>query len=233
MNLQERIDEELLKRAKERESRERSGKYIASNFGKCFRAQFLNRKNVPPVNPLTIDTLHVFEAGKVVHDYVQQYFKAEACEVECKEDDFIGYADLVTEDAVLDIKSVNPNYFFHTGFGEKRKTFTVAEIDQIILKKKRMNILQVAYYADKLNKENIGLVFFSRDLSYGIRVHQWMGKTEDYISELRDEKSILLNFWIKDEMPPLAPRLYDGKECSYCGFYNKKAGKCQVEVSNA
>jgi hypothetical protein len=37
MTIQEKINEELVKVSKERESRIRSGKFNASNFGKCFR----------------------------------------------------------------------------------------------------------------------------------------------------------------------------------------------------
>jgi len=229
MELQERINQELIKRSKERETRERSGLFNASKLGSCFRAQVLDRQNAPRTNPLTIDTLHMFEAGKIVHDYVQSYFKAEDTEVKCMEDDFIGYADLITEDSVIDIKSVNPNYFFHSGFEKKRKTFNVVEIDNIILTKKRMNILQVAYYADYWKKENICLVFFSRDLSYGIRVHQWTGKTKDYIGELDKEKETLVKLWKSELLPPNAPRLYDGRECQYCSFFDKSKGKCSKD----
>jgi len=122
---------------------------------------------------------------------------------------------------------VNPAYFFYSGFGEKRKTFTMQEIDEIILRKKRMNILQVAQYAIELKKPKICLVFFSRDLSYGIKVHQWDGIASEWVAEVAKEKADLLHYWMKDELPPAIGRLYDGQEGKYCPFYNKAKGECQ------
>jgi hypothetical protein len=218
MTLQERIDAELCKVAKEKEGRERSGLYGASSFGKCFRAQVLNRRNHPPSNPFDLKTLHIFESGKKVHDYIQGFFPSGQVEVKMQSEHFIGYADLVLEDIVYDIKSVNPAYFFWQGFGEKRKEFTPKEIDEIILKKKRNNILQVTHYAMELKKPRIGLVFFSRDLSYGIKAHEWTARTEDYAPILEVEKKTLVEHWNSGELPAKCPRLYDGRECAYCNF---------------
>jgi CRISPR/Cas system-associated exonuclease Cas4 (RecB family) len=223
--LQDKIDLDLISKAKKNESRERSGKFGASSYGKCFRAQVMNRQNVKPSNPLTIDTLHMFEAGKLIHDYVQQYYPGQT-EIKVESEHFIGYADIVTDDAVIDIKSVNPAYFFHSGFGEKRKTFSVSEIDAVILRKKVMNILQVADYALQLCKPVIKLVYFSRDLSYGIRAHEWSDQTANWEQAVKDEKDTLVKLWEAKELPPKAPRLYDGKECQYCPYYDKQKAEC-------
>ena len=228
MSLQDKIDQDLIEKAKKNESRERSGKFGASSFGKCYRAQVLNRQNVKPTNPLTIDTLHMFEAGKLVHDYIQQYYTASQVEVKVEDDNFIGYADIVADNEVIDIKSVNPAYFFHSGFGEKRKTFTVSEIDEIILRKKVNNILQVTDYALRLSKDQIRLVFFSRDLSYGIRAHEWIGRTSDWEGHVKEERAKLMEYWNNKTLPPVGPRLYDGKECQYCQFYDKAKGQCSA-----
>ncbi len=226
--LQERIDAELIKRAEENEGRTRSGKFRTSDLGKCFRAQYLARSGAKPTNPLTIDTLHVFAAGKIVHDYIQQYFPKGETEVKYEDDHFIGYCDLLADTCAYDIKSVNPNYFFHSGFGEKRKTFNVTEIDEIILRKKRNNILQVAQYAAKFNKPKIALCFFSRDLSYGLRVHEWAGLLEHWIIELEAERKTLITAWESKTMPPACPRLYDGREGKYCQFFDKAKGECSA-----
>ena len=217
MTLQDRIDQDLIEQAKQRESRERSGKFGASSYGKCWRAQVLNRANVPQSNPPDLKTLHIFEGGKTIHDYIQKYFQGGEVEVKTESEHFIGYADVVLEDIVYDIKSVNPAYFFYSGFGEKRKTYTPREIDDIILKKKMHNILQVTKYAVELKKPRIGLVFFSRDLSYGVRAHEWTGRTEDYAPLVKVEEEMLLACWKKmPDLPAKSPRLYDGKECQYC-----------------
>lgn len=222
MTLQEKINEELVRISKEREGRERSGKFGASSFGKCYRAQVYNRLNIPPSEPLEIQTLHMFEAGKLVHDYIQQYYKGAECEVKVDDNDFIGYADIVLDDIVYDIKSVNPNYFFF-GYKDKKKVeFSVAEINALIPTKKFQNILQVAEYAIRLNKPRIGLVFFSRDLSYGIRAHEWTDQTENWKDAVMQERAELLSAWLKHKeagnIPAPLPRLYDGKECSYCSW---------------
>lgn len=221
MNLQELIDQKLLKISEERKNRERSGKYNPSQFGCCFRKQFLNRKNAPS-NAFGLDTLHMFEAGTLIHEYIQQYFENKTCEVEIDEDHYKGYADIVTSNCVIDIKSTNPNYFF--GMMQYKPTrefkwFTPDEIDKNILIKKRHNCLQAAFYAYKLGKPLFSLVFFSRDLSYGIKAHQWTAKLEDWKEELENELVQLENYWLQDKLPPALPRLYDGKECKYCNYY--------------
>jgi hypothetical protein len=222
MTLQDRINEKLLKDQTDREKRERSGRFGASSFGKCFRAQVLNRANVPQSNPPDLKTLQIFEGGKVLHDYVQQYFGKGEVEVKTESEHFVGYADLVLEDIVWDIKSTNPAYFFYSGFGEKRKEYSVQEINEIIPKKKMSNILQVTKYAIELGKPRIGLIFISRDLSYGTRAHEWTGRTDDYKTLIQVEESLLMKHWYQYKadgtFPAMSPRLYDGRECSYCGW---------------
>ena len=222
MTLQDKINEELVRISNERSTRERSGKFGSSSLGKCYRAQVFNRLNTPPTEQLEIGTLHMFEAGKIVHDYIQKYYKPEQVEVKMEDEHFIGYADIVEEDCVTDIKSVNPAYFFHGWKDKKKVEFSVAEINANIITKKKNNILQVADYAMRLKKPKIRLVFFSRDLSYGIRVHEWTDLTENWVTEVEEERARLVVYWNKNketgEMPPEAPRLYDGRECSYCSF---------------
>jgi hypothetical protein len=230
MSLQDRIDEKLLNDAKQRELRTRSGKFSPSSFGKCFRAQVLNRANVSQSNPPDLKTLQIFEGGKVLHDYVQQYFGKGEVEVKIESEHFVGYADLVLEDIVWDIKSTNPAYFFYSGFGEKRKEYSVQEINEIIPKKKMSNILQVTKYAIELGKPRIGLIFISRDLSYGTRAHEWTGRTEDYAPLIRVEEGLLMKHWNKYKedgtFPACNPRLYDGREGNYCGWKDYCGSSC-------
>lgn len=230
MTLQERIDAELIRESNEKDKRVRSGKFGASSFGKCIRAQVYNRLNIPQSEPFDIKTIHMFEGGKIIHAYIQKFFPSGQCEVKTESEHFIGYADLVLDDIVWDIKSVNPAYFFHTGFGEKRRVFTTQEVDENILRKKESNILQVTDYAMSLGKERIGLVFFSRDLSYGIRAHEWTSYTATWSHKVEEEKARLIVAWNKyqekGELPEPEPRLYDGAECRYCGWRSYcKSGK--------
>lgn len=222
MTLQERIDAELIRISNEKEGRERSGLFGASSFGKCIRAQVFNRLNVTKSEPFDIKTLHMFNAGHIVHDYIQRYFDNAQCEVLRKDEHFIGFADIVLEDIVYDIKSVNPSYFFFGWKDKKKVEYNVPEINNIIKDKKKSNILQVTHYAIELNKPRIGLVFFSRDLSYGIRAHEWTDNTDRWADDVRKEKKTLVEAWGKHketgELPPACPRLYDGKECQYCGW---------------
>jgi hypothetical protein len=73
----------------------------------------------------------------------------------------------------------------------------------------------------ELGKPRIGLIFISRDLSYGTRAHEWTGQTKDYEPFILAEEVNLLLCWKEyqeGKLPPCNPRLYDGKECSYCNF---------------
>jgi len=205
MTVQELVDNHIASRRDP--NRVRSGKYSPSMLGRCYRAQYWNRKNEPQTNPPDKRSLRVFEAGHLFHDLVQNLLKPEQVEVKVETEHFCGYADFVTEEYVGDIKSQHSKGFWYM----KKDSYDVNE-------KKKNNILQVMFYAKHLGKKWGRLIFISKDdlciEEYGFPLEQW---TE----EVAKEEGILIDIWQKQEVPDAIPRAYEGKECSYCSWKDK------------
>lgn len=207
--------QELLDKALEtKEKRIRSGKFSPSSLGKCYRAQYYNRKDEPVSNLIDKRTQRVFKAGGLFHRFVQDvlinaYPEAQK-EVLVETDDFKGYADLVINGEVLDIKSQHSRAFWH------RRDLTWQELEPKLLP----NILQVVFYALNLGKDRARLVFLSKDdlsiQEYPIEVKKWSGT-------LNQEIVVLTDSWAKQKLPPAVPRCYPDKnnylkECEYCSW---------------
>ena len=224
MRLQDTIDEALAEKQKEREQRIRSGAFSPSMFGRCYRAQIYNRQDVKHSNPVTARSLRIFKVGHLYHDFVQWFFHDAHTEVKCTnaEGDVFGYADIVTEDSVVDIKSTHSFAFNHF----KKDGYDVS-------KEKESNWLQVAWYSMSLGKERCRLVFVSRD---DLRIKEFDMPTEKWFEAVLGELRVLRGFWEKSELPPPIPRAYGvdrktGKPNScekYCNFRDtcfKEQGK--------
>lgn len=221
--------QELLDEALTPQERERSGKFNPSSFGNCYRAQIWNRQNQPKSNPPDARALRVFHAGKLFHDFVQGLMtKDNNCqiEVEIQEDDVKGFADLVTETEVIDIKSQHSKSFWW-----------MAKKDADIKKEKYGNWLQVMYYAIKLNKPFARLVFVSKD---DLCINEYVQPVDSYWkAEVQAELSMLRQWWLVEEHPFALPRCEpktDKKtkavtywQCLYCNWFDKCK---QVEKEN-
>jgi hypothetical protein len=196
------INNALLAEQDARKSRERSGKYSPSQFGRCFRAQYYNRSNVPMSNPPDVRSLRVFKAGKLFHDFVQAFLPQHQVEVEVSTADISGYADIVTDDAVWDVKSQHSQAFWY-----------MEKSDYDIAKERFPNILQVTTYAYLLKKPTGRLIFISKDdlttAEYVFDVEQWRGHIETEISTL-------VRYWVDKKLPAPQPRCYG---------VNKKTGE--------
>ncbi len=106
MSIQDLIDEALIKEEEIKSQRIRSGKFSPSSFGKCYRAQYWNRKNEPKSNPIDVSALRRFKVGNIIHQYAQSFFPNAQREVLVLNGvDMVGYADIVLENEVIDIKS--------------------------------------------------------------------------------------------------------------------------------
>ena len=207
MNLQKLIDEALAREQLERSGRVRSGMISPSSLGRCYRFQYWSRKNEPVSDPIDARTLRKFKAGKLFHDFVGGLLIGQEKEVLVKKDDILGYADIVMEDRVLDIKSVHSNDF---------RRFWGKDYD--VFKEKEGYWLQVATYAWILQKKWCGLFFISKD---DLITEQYEALTTRFIPKIEEELKILRDYWNKNELPNGSPRAYNGKECLYCGFYTK------------
>jgi len=222
-SVQELLDESLV-----RPPHKRSGKWSPSSFGRCFLNQYWNRKDEPKTNPPDKRTLRVFAAGSLFHDLVENLLKKHYdCEtevlVECE--DVKGYADIVRENEVIDIKSQHSRAFWHQ---------TKGHVD--IIEAKKPNWLQVMYYARELKKDFGRLVFVSKD---DLAIEEYVQPLNDYWRrELDYELEQLRSFWGNGLLSPAIARAYGGeeniitrpkkspyygypKECSYCGWFDK------------
>jgi len=219
-SIQALLDDHLRKTNLEGLEARRDGKYHPSSFGQCFRKQYWLRKGVEPTNPNDERTLRVFAAGHLFHDLIQGLIPDHQTEVKVLTDDISGSADIVTEDEVIDIKSIHSEGFFY---------MDAAHYD--VKKGKITNWLQVAAYAMLLNKPKIRLVFVSKDdlliKEYGDVTANWIGAVEQEIRTLKI-------FWQnQNELPPAKPRAYGATEfgkCMECQKYCQFRDKCyQVE----
>lgn len=200
--------------------RKRSGKFSPSSFGKCYRAQVWNRADEPKTDEPEERVLRIFKAGKLFHDFVQGVIIKEnpdiKTEVIVSEDDVVGFADIVNENTVIDLKTVHSGAFH----------WMTKEGD--ISESKKPNILQVMYYARMLGKKQATLCFISKDdlclQEYTFILNdRWKG-------ELDTELSMLRQAWDDYQggvLPKDEPRAYKNKktgkfsECQYCSWKTK------------
>ena len=190
--------QELIDKALERKGdRVRSGKFSPSSLGKCHRNQFWNRKDEPVSNPIDDRTQRVFKAGNLFHSFVQDLLIAHHPEAQkevlVETEDFKGYADLVINSEVIDIKSQHSKAFWY------RKDLEWKDLEP----KLYCNILQVVFYASNLGKDRARLVFISKDdlciQEYPIEAIKWQETLKQEIGTLKD-------YWAKGILPPAIPR---------------------------
>lgn len=208
--IQQLINEGLV-----RGEHKRSGKWSPSSFGRCYRNQYWNRLDKPQSNPLDARTLRVFKAGGLFHDFVQRLLieknKYEV-EVLVESADVKGFADMVSENEVVDIKSQHSKAFWYMA---KIKT------DEQVKKDKYPNWLQVLYYTRELHKEFGRLVFISKD---DLCIKEYVQPLDDFwLNQLEEELSVLRAIWVAQNLPPASPRCFIGKdgksrECNYCNY---------------
>jgi hypothetical protein len=222
MEIQQLIDTALIK-----SDRIRSGKFNPSSFGMCFRQQFWNRKDETPSNPPDAQQIRVFAAGQLFHDFVQgavlslyDIHRIDAQfvlkEVLVESDDVKGFADIVMDNEVIDIKSQHSKSFWYMN-----------KKGGDIKKEKYANWLQVLYYARELGKRFGRLVFVSKD---DLCIQEYVQPLDEYwLKQIDAELTALRYLWKKDELPPASPRCEPNKageywQCEYCKFKDKCKG---------
>ena len=222
MNFQDIIDNALIKEEEIKSKRTRSGKFSPSSFGRCYRYQYWNRKNETKSNPVDVGALRRFKVGNIIHSYAQSFFPTAQREVlVLSGDDLVGYADIVLENEVVDIKSCRSYEF---------KLFLKKDFDVKV--GKFQNCLQVCTYALYLNKPQARLIFIEKD---ALDSKEFVIKTKDFKEAIEEELEILRGFWKQDKLPAPLPRAYGGKECNYCNFKDKcfeLEGKSIKEVTD-
>jgi hypothetical protein len=189
----------------EKEDRVRSGKFSPSMFGRCFRAQVWNRDNFPQSNEPDERTLRVFQAGHLFHEFVQGVLGHDN-EVLVEIEDVKGFADVVTETEVIDLKSQHSKAFWYMEKG-----------NYDIISEKVGNVLQCCFYAVVLNKPVFRLVYISKD---DLCIKEYPFETDMFSAKVDTELKMLRSWWDTraDALPPAEPRAYNGKECQYCNW---------------
>ena len=139
-------------------------------------------------------------------------------QVEIKEDNFHGYADMVNEDTVYEFKSQHSHSFWYVARALKAGKSIVDE--------KIQNFLQAGFYAMKLGKDFVCLVFISKD---DLCINQFKVSMGVLGDKVQKEIDTLIFFWEHGKLPPPEPRLFGvdkktlkSKECEkYCPFRDK------------
>ena len=200
-----------------RKDRVSSGKMTPSGFGQCYRRQIYKIKRYEQTNPADLPSIKRMLLGTVVHETIQRAFPNKT-EVPIENEYLKGYADIVGEDYVADIKTINPYAFKWI-----QKTKDIKE-------DKKDAWLQVATYGFLLKKDYVSLLFVSTgDFN---KMEEFTFPTETFKNKVMAEIKEV-HTWMKlKELPPQKPRLYgedkDGnpKECQYCAYKDLcKGGK--------
>jgi hypothetical protein len=200
-----------------------SGRYKPSNLGRCYRLQYWARKGEEETNKPDDRLLRVFECGNIFHDWVQgimmaKYGNEKLIEIEKRIEtpDFVGYADMVNTDEVIELKTVHSYQFHHLK-------------DETISETKLPNILQMMFYAKAFNKSRGRLVFISKD---DLCIAEYVFEYEKFEVVLATEIVKLQNYWELQQLPPAIPRAYvkkikdkktgcittEIKDCQFCPF---------------
>jgi hypothetical protein len=213
--LYELLKDSLLKEQEKRKDRVRSGKFNPSSFGQCFRRQVWNRLNETPSNPPDLKGLTIFRVGKWYHDGLEAVLPDHQTEVEIDLFDVKGYADIVLEDEVADLKSIR-----EYGFKKIKKL----EGDEIFHEKPE-DVIQVVFYAITLKKPKARLSYIAKDSH---EVKEFELDVNAFRDIVEDELITLRHYWDAHRLnnlllPKAKPRLYGGNECKYCQF----KGKCE------
>lgn len=208
--IQQLIDAALVKKPYPR-----SGKWSPSSFGKCFRAQFWNRKDELKTNVPDKRTLRVFKVGNLFEEFVVSLLGDVQRQARIETEDILGFADIVRPNEVVDIKSQHSKSFWYMAKYKKNQ----------VIEDKKPNWLQVMYYVRELKKDFGRLVFISKD---DLCVEEFVQPMNEFWeSELTEELCNLRGWWEIDELPPAKPRCFFNKksntysECKYCGWKDK------------
>lgn len=209
------IDDAISKMVEEderkRSARKRSGLWNPSAFGQCYRRQYWNRQDKNPSDPFTNELLRTFKLGTWIHEKIQSLLKADI-EVEVVARDCKGFADVVSNDCVYDIKTMNSMVFKHI---KRKKDESEEEHKERVIDAKIDNFLQVAFYALQLSKKFCAVCFVNKDNMECVEIKVEASRFKNVLEE---ELDILNGYWGIQKEPPALPRLYKSKECQYCQF---------------
>lgn len=196
-----------------------NGLISASQLGQCLRRIFYAVNKVEASEPQEDWDLMTMETGNLFHRLIQSAYKAENPDAELEQtykDDVVSVrADIVTDDEVVEIKSVHSGKFDH--FKRELQTKTILEINP-------EHVLQAVLGAIKFGKDKARLVYVSRD--NGFIQEFCINVDEKLIGMLYNELEDIRSMLACGSIPPPKPRLYGEKvnkeglpkECQYCNW---------------
>lgn len=211
MLISQELDKYLTKCMIEGEHRSRSGKYNPSAMGQCYRRQYWNRQNKKPSNPIDLETMKVFIRGNLRGEYIADLFPASCREVEVSTEHFHGFADIVVNDTVVELKS--PGIWKMKKVSRKKDESERKHHSRVIEECKDY-VYQIGFYMSELNKQNGQLTFIDEGFNL-VEIPIDLLKIQETV---RLELVNLVNFWKEGKLPPAKPRLYNKGECKYCQF---------------
>ena len=215
--IQEIVDEVL-----ERKEHKVSGLISPSSLGQCFRRQYWTRLGEAPSNPIDERTLRVFKCGNMFEDFIVKALLTRypdwQTQVEVTKNDIHGYADIVSPDEVMDVKSQHSRKFWYN----TKEMQEGGDIKAMFYN----HWLQVMVYALILGKSKARLVYVSKD---DLCIQEYSIALDNYwINELNNELLVIRGNWELKKLPEPKPRLYGldkktgkPKECAYCQFKTK------------
>lgn len=205
--IEKMINDALLAEQEKRKGRVRSNKWAPSSLGKCYRAQFWNRKNEPITNPPDLRGLQRMAQGKWTHTMIQSYLNKDITEVKVETEDILGFCD-INLDKIWDIKCCDEWQF---------KRYHNIPTPRFFEHNEHM-FLQVGSYSKHLDKKNIVI----RSNIFGSFTHKDHEIEYDKIAPKVDlELETLRRYWKEDKLPLAKARLYNGHECNYCNWKKK------------
>jgi len=211
MNIQEAVNKQLLKEQEKWGTRQRSGKWSPSMFGACLKRQYYNRLNEPKTTLKDERTLRMLRVGNIFEDWIRGVLidkEVFTYTVRVETDDVLGYADFVNTDEVIDLKTQNSRKFWYIN----KEIKAGKKIEDILYN----NWMQVMFYSWKLEKPFAKLCLVSRD---DMTMDEYRLPVDNYWKNELDMELTKLNyFWGKKVLPPAEPKLYSGKECTYCDW---------------
>lgn len=188
-----------------------------SKLGSCLTGAYLERAGVQADEEFDARTLRVFSAGKHFEEWATGLIKTsgknveEQVRIEWPDYNVTGYADLLMDDVVYEIKSKNSRAFWHmVGNARSGRRGTGPS---------RHHEMQLWVYLKVLGRQRGEIVYISKD---DLAIQQY----PVYLNDEKLEKEVvreltILNQAAKELLPP--PVTFDEKDwrAKYCRFHQQ------------
>lgn len=186
-----------------------------SKLGSCLTGAYLERQGVAPDEDFDDRTLRVFSCGKFFEDWACAQLQATGTafetqvRIEWPEMDVTGYADLLLDDIVYEIKSKNSRAFWYM-VGNSRRQGEGPN---------RQHQQQLWTYLRVLKKERGEIVYISKD-DLAIQQYPVFLNDNELESEVMAQLEVLNKAW-RDQVPPPVTHDDDSWQAKYCRWHTQ------------